>query len=172
MPQALDQEQDNITYMQRMVREQARAAHLYQLQKQAKIKGNTERKKKAKEAAKKNNLTRIARSRKLRIAWYLLIPSAGTSMSYIYMHIFGRLLFGNTFCKLGEEWMGLSKVMQTTMRILEIMLIAFLAIYTLILFILCIVIIGWIIANPIKSGIGIAAYLGIDALMSIYLPWY
>ncbi len=154
-----------------IIREQTRAARLREVQNKAKIEREKARKKKAKKIAKKGNVTLIMRSRKLRIAWLLLIPTGGASIFYVHMHIFGRILFGDTFCKLGEEWTMMSKMMQTVIKIIEIVIIIFLDILLLVSLLLGVIIIGWIINNPITSASLFAGYGLFEILKTIYLPW-
>ena len=123
--------------------------------------------KKIKEGNKTSYAQKV-RSRRLRAAWYVLLPSGGFSLLYIHMHIFARMVIGKQFCKLGEEWKGVSNVVKSLLRFAEITTIIFLDLIA-IFFIACfIMIIIFAMENPYLSG----AIVGGSVIGGLVLDFY
>lgn len=56
------------------------------------------------QAKKQISPVRMGTNRALRWSWWLLIPSFGLSLIYIYLHLLMHFVAPNLFCGLGEEW--------------------------------------------------------------------
>lgn len=136
------------------------ASQLRQQTIQAKIKKDNATKSKEKKIKKIPSFTERRRSKRLMAAWLAILLSGGTSLLYINFHVFARMVISKKYCKLGHEWYFMSDLGKSTIRVIEIIALIFLNALFIITMLSAVVLIAWILENPIKAGIAFSAYTG------------